>query len=132
MESSQPRPPSARILLVDDETQILELLCEILEPDGYDLSTAENGADALSMVLAEDFDLIITDFRMPRLTGKQLYDQAAARKPGIEERFLFISGEMDPEVKTEFIKKTGVRVIAKPFKSDRVREAVRDALKETG
>lgn len=128
MSKRQPRRPAGRILLVDDEASILELLCEILEPDGYELVTATNGSDALDLVLSSEFDLIITDFRMPKLSGRELYDRARAGKPGIENRFLFISGEMDPEAKTEFIRETGVRVIAKPFRADKVRTEVHDAL----
>ncbi len=128
MSNSQPRRPTNRILLVDDESVILELLCEILEPDGYELHTARNGAEALGLVMGFDFDLIITDFRMPKLSGKGLYDQAKACKPGIEKRFLFISGEMDPESKTTFIKESGVRIIAKPFRADKVRSEVQEAL----
>ena len=128
MSNSQARQPAKRILLVDDEIAILELLREILEPDGYELATARNGAEALVMVLESDFDLIITDFLMPKLSGKALYDRARAEKPGIEKRFLFISGEMDPESKTQFIRETGVRIIAKPFRADKVRTEVRDVL----
>jgi CheY-like chemotaxis protein len=130
MSNSQAR--RTKILLVDDEIPILELLREILEPDGYDLSSAENGADALAMVLESDFDLIITDFRMPKLSGRQLFEEAKVGKPGIEKRFLFISGEMDPETKTEYIRESGVRVIAKPFKADLVREAVQEVLEASG
>jgi len=57
-----------------------------------------------------------------------LYDRARAEKPGIEKRFLFISGEMDPEAKTQFIRETRVRIIAKPFRADKVRTEVRDVL----
>jgi DNA-binding NtrC family response regulator len=80
------------------------------------------------LLLETPFDAIITDFRMPELSGKELFDEAKVRRPGIEKRFLFISGEMDPEAKTEFIRESGVRVIAKPFKADLVREAIRNVL----
>ncbi len=122
------RQRSEKILLVDDEPTILELLREILHTEGYTLVTAEDGAAALESVLQNDYDLIITDFRMPKLSGKGFYEQAKAAKPGIEERFIFISGEMDPTIKTKFIEETGVHVIAKPFRSDLVRTTVRDAL----
>jgi CheY-like chemotaxis protein len=128
MGSNLKRRRSEKILLVDDEPAILELLREILDTEGYALVTAENGAAALEIVLQNDYDLIITDFRMPKLSGKGLYEKAKTAKPGIEDRFIFISGEMDPTIKTKFIEETGVRVIAKPFRSDLVRTTVRDAL----
>ena len=103
MNDYQPRRRPANILLVDDEPAILELLREILDTEGYNIDTADNGAVALEKVLERDFDLIITDFRMPKLSGKGFYDRAKASKPGIEERFIFISGEMDPTINRESV-----------------------------
>ena len=132
MGSNPTRQRSEKILLVDDEPAILELLREILDTEGYVLVSAENGAVALEQVLQNEFDLIITDFRMPKMSGKDFYERAKAAKPGIEEKFIFISGEMDPTIKTRFIEETGVRVIAKPFRSDLVRTTVREALAVLG
>jgi CheY-like chemotaxis protein len=132
MGNRQPLRPVKRILIVDDDVSILGLLREILEPEGHEIYTAGNGAEALSMVLDTDFDLIITDYRMPQLSGKEFYERAVALKPGIKNRFVFNSGELDPAAKTEFIRQTGVRVIAKPFKADLVRLTVREALEAGG
>lgn len=132
MVSNPARQQPAKILLVDDEPTILKLLRDILNTEGYDLLSVENGAVAFEHVLEGDFDLIITDFRMPELSGKAFYEKAKAAKPGIEEKFIFISGEMDPAAKTKFIEETGVSVIAKPFRSDLVRSMVRETLEAQG
>lgn len=60
-----------RILLVDDDTRILRLLTEELEEDGYTISTASNGKDALSLLTTESErpDLVILDLRMPKMDG---------------------------------------------------------------
>lgn len=128
MNSNDSLRPAAKILLIDDEPAILDLLRDILTPEGHALVTADDGAVAVKLLLRTDFDLIITDFQMPTLSGKDIYNRAGEAKPGIEKRFIFISGDMDPAVKTEFLEKTGVRVITKPFRSDLVRSAVREAL----
>ncbi len=120
---------TARILLVDDEDTILDLLDEILSAEGHNIERAQDGAEALKVVMDDDFDLIITDFRMPVMTGKEFYERAVAARPDLSSRFIFVSGELDPQVKRDFLASTAVRVIAKPFRADRVREAVQEALR---
>lgn len=60
-----------KILLVDDDIRILRLLTEELEEDGYTISTASNGKDALSLLTTESErpDLVILDLRMPKMDG---------------------------------------------------------------
>jgi len=119
---------TARVLIVDDEPSILDLLTEMLSSDGMDVVTALDGEEALGRLAEESFDVIISDFRMPRMTGRELYNAACKRAPGIGRRFVFISGEMDPVTKREFIRETGVPVISKPFRADVVRRVVRETL----
>ncbi len=58
-----------KILVVDDDTDDLKMLSMILEPEGYDVVTAENGVEALEQVESEDPDLILLDVMMPELDG---------------------------------------------------------------
>ena len=67
----QTRPPH-RILLVDDESCIRQLNAELLLGSGYHVDTAEDGADAWRVLGAERYDLLITDHRMPKVTGVEL------------------------------------------------------------
>ena len=61
--------PRARILLVDDLPQNLEILCGLLEPEGYALELAQDGQEALEMALKSPPDLILMDVSMPRMSG---------------------------------------------------------------
>ena len=61
-----------RILVVDDEKNIRAGLAKALEMDGYLVSQAEDGQEALKTMLKEDVDLIIADLRMPKLSGEEL------------------------------------------------------------
>ncbi len=127
-----PNRPAVRILIVDDEPPILDLLRDMLEPEGYEIVTALDGARAWEELQRGAFDVIITDFRMPRMSGRELYDAARKAYPGIERRFVFISGEMDPTTKREFIHQTGAPVISKPFRAEAVRTVVRTTLETCG
>jgi len=64
-----PPPDAARILLVDDQTENLTLLCDLLEPEGYRLMVARDGEEALTRAFATPPDLVLMDIQMPRLDG---------------------------------------------------------------
>lgn len=66
------RPPQRRILLVDDELDLVELMCDLLASRGYDVTCATNGAVALDLLRHDDFDLVITDLMMPVMDGIEL------------------------------------------------------------
>ncbi|WP_034298559.1 HD domain-containing phosphohydrolase [Herbaspirillum sp. RV1423] len=75
-------PPSV-ILLVDDEASILSSLKRVLRPKGYTLITAESGAEGLRLLEEHAVDLIISDMRMPEMTGAQFLGKAKERYPEI-------------------------------------------------
>ena len=63
--------PHERILVVDDEEQMRDLLVKVLERKGYQVSVCGNGADALAFLEREPVDLVVTDVRMPGLSGME-------------------------------------------------------------
>ena len=74
---------TAVVLVVDDEAGILSALKRLFRPVGYKVLTAESGAAALEILAAEHVDLIISDMRMPGMTGAQFLAQAKASYPDI-------------------------------------------------
>lgn len=74
------KPPLARILIVDDESDLLQVLQFVLEDEGYLVLTAANGADALELALADPVDLVILDMSMPNMSGFELAQQLRANK----------------------------------------------------
>lgn len=73
-------PPrrTLRILVVDDERGVREMLQEAVSTFGYDVTTAEDGADALTAFMREPYDLVITDLMMPGMSGWDLSAQLRA------------------------------------------------------
>ena len=67
--STNPNAPSRRILIVDDDAVIRTLLVDVLTDPGYQLDTANNGADAIEKLEREHFDLVVTDMVMPKANG---------------------------------------------------------------
>lgn len=126
-------PPSAlsgRILLVDDEPNILEALTAFLQLSQLEVRTAGNGHAALELLARENFDLVITDIRMPGMDGLDLYENATRLNRSYERRFIFMSGFLlGKSVKTR-LAATGLPYMEKPFSLDEFRRMLDRALPE--
>jgi len=116
------------ILIVDDEPAVAALLAEALSRDGYKVDMAANGAVALRMLGARDYDLIISDSGMPELNGRELYREISRREPRLSRRFVFVTGDiLNPRTRA-FLAETGAPQLEKPFTVESVKRVVRRAL----
>jgi CheY-like chemotaxis protein len=121
----------ARILVVDDEPGIAEVLAEVFRLDGHVVEIVGNGEEALEKLAAERYDLIISDVHMADLDGPALYREVARRQPDLLQLFIFVTGDiMSPET-SQFLAQTAVPCLSKPFTLDMVRELVQRVLSET-
>ncbi|NBB81973.1 MAG: PAS domain S-box protein [Alphaproteobacteria bacterium] len=114
-----------RILAVDDEPEILDLLREVLVADGHAVETAESGRTAL-VRLAEataPFDLVISDIRMPDLDGPALWRRLTADGGG--PRIAFMTGDTLGQHARAFLEETGLPCLEKPFTPKEARALVR-------
>ena len=124
----EPGTRGARILAVDDEPAILEILSAILAAAGYEVETAPDGQTALRRLDAQRFDAVLSDIHMPGLDGIGLYQALVERQPHLARRFVFITGSaLTPEART-FVAETGIRVLEKPFNLREVQGLVRQIL----
>ena len=117
-----------RILVVDDEEYVRELVAAVLIEDGHEVDTARNGTDALPLLDQHAYDLIVTDLRMPEIDGPALYHEVERRRPDTVKRFIFITGTTYFPEYTSFLKTTKAPVLIKPFNLMALREAVAQAL----
>jgi len=110
----------ARILVVDDEVDIAEILRDILTPAGHRITLTHNGLDALRRLDAEPFDLVLTDLKMPGLDGPALYAELSRRHPHLAHRVIAITGDTLGSSAREFVRTSQVPVIDKPFEPNDV------------
>jgi signal transduction histidine kinase len=125
-----PRTPveRRRILVVDDEESIQKLLTGVLEMDGHEVVLANNGREALEEVGRQPFDLIITDIKMPVMSGTDLYKRLSDSGNRLARRVIFITGDTVAPETRRFLQTVENAVLAKPFRLRDVRESVREAL----
>ena len=125
-ESATAKTPRARILIVDDDVLICGLHAAVLELEGYEVVTSDDGADALMQLAYEHFDLVLTDRNMPRLDGASMV--LALRSAGSRIPVVMVSGSighkpLPPEVAREIS-----AALPKPARVEEVLAAVARAL----
>lgn len=85
----------ARILIVDDEASVREVLSEMLASEGYETEQARDGDDALARIHARDFDLVVLDIMMPKVNGLEVIEGIKRSKPGLKIVVLSAIGKYD-------------------------------------
>ena len=118
------RARSARILVVDDEPFIAQLVSDTLLAEGYEVDTAANGLLALEQIERQSYDLILSDLRMPDLDGLALYQELESRRPDLLRRMIFISGTIEDPKYLRFLEQANVPVLPKPFHLDDLRRII--------
>lgn len=127
----QPVEPAApgglRVLVIDDEPHILHYLRATLEAWGHTVETAMDGQAGLERALAEPFDLILSDLRMPRVGGREFYEQLTVRSPDAARRVAFSTGDTVRGDTMAFLEAQGRPCLQKPFSLAELRSLLRDA-----
>src|SRR5438445_3983790 len=117
---------TARILVVDDERVIREILAEFLALEGFSVHTVEDGEKALTELRLHPYDLLITDLKMPRLSGLQLLEKIETERLGVLT--VLMTGFGTVETAIEAMKKGAYDYLLKPFKVEEVIHVVERAL----
>lgn len=120
-----PEELPARILIVDDEPNMLHMLSAILEQEGFQAECAATATEALELVAKREFDFILSDVRMPGMDGIQLLERL--RKSELDVIVILMSAYGNVELALEAMRKGAYDYISKPFKTDEVVLTLRKA-----
>ncbi len=119
----------ARILIIDDDFEIVSLLLEVLRHDGHEADSAGEPIEGMQKVRAIKPDLIILDYHMPGTSGAHLYESLRRNQATKETPILFMSGDASPdEILEEISDSGGSRFLAKPVHLDDFRKAIKEML----
>ena len=124
-EPDTPRP--LHVLVVDDEPHILHYIRATLEAWGHSVVTALDGEAALERVANEQFDLIISDLRMPKVGGREFYQALVGLRPELARRVAFSTGDTVRGDTLDFLAAQGRPCLQKPFSLSELRALLRDA-----
>ena len=115
------------LLVVDDEKNYLLVLKELLIDEGYEVLTAQSGANALAMLNETELDLVVTDMKMPGMSGLELLEKLKQKDPQLPVVMMTAFGTVEKAV--EAMKKGAFDYISKPFDNESLKKTVATALK---
>ncbi len=124
-------PSGKRVLVIDDEEPVVTLISEILGLDGHEATPAFNGAEAIALLTAGDYDLILSDVRMPAVGGPTFFEILQTTRPDLLPKVIFVTGDTMSQSTQEFLQRAGRPVLPKPFDPERLRAMVDANLRAT-
>lgn len=110
--------PKKRILIIDDEENMLHMLKTILGKEGYEIELARDGREGLIKVASSRFDIVLCDLRMPEMDGMDFLNGLAAKK--FDQTIIMMSAYGTIDTALEAMKKGAYDYISKPFKPDEI------------
>jgi CheY-like chemotaxis protein len=113
---------------VDDEKYILDFFVEVFNTLPMHVDAASDGRIAMNKILSSDYDLIVSDFKMPQMSGIDLYGWIKENRPQLASRIIFVTGDTVSLETRSFLEDNHNRYLAKPFKIEEVKEVIQQAL----
>jgi DNA-binding NtrC family response regulator len=118
---------NSKVLIVDDEENILHALTRLFRKEKYDILTAKSGAEGLEIMEEHNVDLIISDLKMPIMNGVEFLAQAKERNP--DALRIMLTGQADIKAMLDAIDQGEVyRFLLKPWNDDELRITIKQAL----
>jgi signal transduction histidine kinase len=117
-----------KILVIDDEELILNMIREGLTRHGYEVDVAADGATALLRLKQSHCDVVFCDWKMPGLNGRQVYENLRIDNPGLCQRVVFVTGDVINQQMREFLEGESRPCLAKPFTFEELRDAIKVVL----
>ena len=130
-ESNLPDPGEGagrKVLVIDDEESILQMVREVLTGSGYHVHTMADGETALRELKDNRYDAILCDWKMPGLNGRQIYERLHAANPEYCRRVIFITGDVINEPMRKFLEQEKRPCLAKPFALAELRKLLKSVL----
>ena len=115
-----------KILIVDDAGPVVVLCVNVLQALGYAVKGANRGEAALELMRKEPFDLMVLDYKMPGMTGFEVFQQARVLHPAMA--VVLVTGHGTPEIISEANRMGFSAILLKPFTSDELRGTVEKVL----
>ena len=120
-----------KVLVIDDEEAILQMVREALSEYGYEVDIASDGESALRQIDLKPYDLALCDWKMPGLNGQQVYERIRVSNPELSNRMIFITGDVINEKTERFLRERKKTCLSKPFSLAEFRAAIGQALAAT-
>jgi two-component system, NtrC family, sensor kinase len=119
-----------KVLVVEDEPTVAQLIEDVLGEQGHTVETYLDGREGLRHALNERYDLVICDLKMPHVDGRMFYQELVRHHSPLQNRIVFITGDVLASRSMDFLESSGLPYLAKPFQVEDLTAAVSHALGE--
>jgi two-component system, NtrC family, sensor kinase len=116
-----------RILVVEDEPTVAQLIVDVLTEDGYRVDKLLDSRQAIERTQTHDYDLVVCDLKMPHVDGRAFYRALADAESPLRHRFVFVTGDTLSPRTLEFLESSGLPYLAKPFFVEELQQVVQQA-----
>ena len=117
-----------KALVIDDEPSIVRFCRKVLEGMGFEVSSTGDGYLAMEMVDKTDFELILVDIRLPKMSGIELFTRLKKDDPDIASKIVFMTGSVMGRETGNFLDKNTCPYLLKPFRADQLREVIIESI----
>ena len=122
--------PARKILLIEDDADVRNVLCELLIKLNFLVDVAVSGPEALRQLKKRHYDVIISDIHLPGIDGSEVYEQVIVSYPHLAGCFIFTTGKtLDTKV-TEHLQRHGNRCVLKSFRISELHQAIQAVLNQ--
>jgi signal transduction histidine kinase/ActR/RegA family two-component response regulator len=111
-----------RVLVIEDEPTVARLIADVLEDEGLRVDVLLDGRDALARASREPYNLVICDMKMPGIDGQHFYRSLLEAHSPLQDRFLFVTGDILAPQTQEFLQRNHIPYVAKPFRVEELLE----------
>ncbi|MBN4050343.1 diguanylate cyclase [Desulfobulbus sp. AH-315-M07] len=119
----------ARVLVVDDESDVRQVVCLRLKQEGFRVAECDGGASALALIAEQCFDVVVLDVLMPHVNGIEVLERLAAAD-GVGPSVIVLSARVDLETRVTSLEVGAVDYIAKPFEASELIARIRVAIRQ--
>ena len=129
--SDSQRVCSGRILVVEDEPSVAQLIVDVLRGEGHQVEAVLESPEGLARLSRTHYDLVVCDLRMPRLDGPAFYEALIRAGSPVQNRLLFVTGDTLAPRTMQFLEKSKLPYLAKPFLVEELKLAVNRRLERS-
>jgi PAS domain S-box-containing protein len=122
----------ARILVVDDEPAITQVLKRVLTGEGYEVESTDKAKAALGLIKGGKYALILLDIKLPDMSGIELYQHLDKTAMSLTQRIIFITGDVLGTDTMDFFSRTGASYVTKPFNMEQLKKEIKSKLTKRG
>jgi signal transduction histidine kinase/ActR/RegA family two-component response regulator len=126
--AAESRRRRKRVLVVEDEPTVAQLIADVLQEEGHDVETLLDSRKGLDRAERQSFDLVICDLKMPQLDGQAFYAALESSRNPLQHRILFVTGDTLAAHTMEFLQTHHLPFVAKPFLVEELKRAVDSVL----